>query len=107
MRTGVIVVAVALGVACEAPVQQMPPARPAGVRGVDLIPRSLSGETWQDAEPFLALYASNPKLMAASAFTPHPRGSQSATAPLFVSDGCGDSLTLPHTPASPALTADI
>src|SRR6266516_2330940 len=41
MRTGVIVVAVALGVACEAPVQQMPPARPAGVRVVDLIPRPL------------------------------------------------------------------
>src|SRR3989442_10364075 len=104
MRTGVIVVAVALGVACEAPVQQMPPARPAGVRVVDLIPRSLSGETWQDAEPFLALYASNPKLMAAPAFTPHPRGSQSATAPIFVSDDGGGSPTLRNTPPRPALT---
>src|SRR2546428_4375209 len=107
MRTGVIVVAVALGVACEAPVQQMPPARPAGVRVVDLIPRSLSGETWQDAEPFLALYASNPKLMAASAFTPNPGGSTSATAPIFVSDDGGDSWTLRNTLPSQGMTADI
>src|SRR2546426_5464046 len=107
MRTGVIVVAVALGVACEAPVQQMPPARPAGVRVVDLIPRSLSGETWQDAEPFLALYASNPKLMAASAFTPNPGGSASATAPIFVSDDGGDSWTLRNTLPSQVMTADI
>src|SRR2546426_994272 len=107
MRTGVIVVAVALGVACEAPVQQMPPARPAGVRVVDLIPRSLSGETWQDAEPFLALYASNPKLMAASAFTPNPGGSESATAPIFVSDDGGDSWTLRNTLPSQSMTADI
>src|SRR2546427_376076 len=107
MRTGVIVVAVALGVACEAPVQQMPPARPAGVRVVDLIPRSLSGETWQDAEPFLALYASNPKLMAASAFPPNPGGSESATAPIFVSDDGGDSWTLRNTLPSQSMTADI
>ena len=107
MRMGVIVVAVALGVACEAPVQQMPPARPAGVRVVDLIPRSLSGETWQDAEPFLALYASNPKLMAASAFTPNPGGSESATAPIFVSDDGGDSWTLRNTLPSQSMTADI
>src|SRR6266700_906380 len=107
MRTGVIVVAVALGVACEAPVQQMPPARPAGVRVVDLIPRSLSGETWQDAEPFLALYDSNPKLMAASAFTPNPGGSTSATAPIFVSNDGGDSWTLRNTLPSESMTADI
>src|SRR5881628_3529111 len=107
MRTGVLVVAVALGVACEAPVQQMPPARPAGVRVVDLIPRSLSGETWQDAEPFLALYAANPKLMAASSFTPNPGGSASATAPIFVSDDGGDSWTLRNTLPSQSMTADI
>src|SRR5436189_5254006 len=107
MRTGVIVVSVALGVACEAPVLQMPPARPAGVRVVDLIPRSMSGETWQDAEPFLAVYASNPKLMAASAFTPNPGGSTSGTAPIFVSDDGGDSWTLRNTLPSQAMTADI
>src|SRR2546421_527048 len=70
MRAGVIAAAVGLCVACERPIGQGPTGRLAGVRVVDLIPVSLSGETWQDAEPFLALYASNPKLMAASAFSP-------------------------------------
>ncbi len=88
MRAGVIAVAVALCVACKGSEREVPqpPVKLAGVRVVDLIPASLSGETWQDAEPFLALYASNPKLMAASAFTPNPGGPASATAPIFVSD---------------------
>src|SRR5213080_4385941 len=68
MGARMIAVGVALCVACQEPERQMPPAKLAGGRVVDLIPLSLSGETWQDAEPFLALYASNPKLMAASAF---------------------------------------
>src|SRR5205823_5995280 len=73
MGIQVIVVAAALCVACQGSQQQepQPPAKLAGVRVVDLVPLSLSGETWQDAEPFLALYDSNPKLMAASAFTPN------------------------------------
>src|SRR5207245_5015472 len=79
----------------------------AGAQVVDLIPVSLSGETWQDAEPFLALYASKPRLMAASAFTPNPGGSASATAPIFVSDDGGDSWTLRNTLPSQAMTADI
>src|SRR5438105_3286346 len=51
MRAGVIVVGVALCVACETPNREGTPAKLAGVRVVDLIPLSLSGETWQDAEP--------------------------------------------------------
>src|SRR5947207_12944628 len=90
MGARMIAVGVALCVACQEPERQMPPAKLAGGRVVDLIPLSLSGETWQDAEPFLALYASNPKLMAASAFTPNPGGSASATAPIFVSDDGGE-----------------
>src|SRR5437762_14131904 len=108
MRTSLIAVAVALCVACEAPVPQAPPGKLAGIRVVDLIPVSLSGETWQDAEPFLALYGSNPKLMAASAFTPNPGGSASATPPIFVSDDGGDSwtlrTTLPGESTTPVLT---
>jgi len=107
MRARVIVVAVAVCVACEAPVPHAPPAKLTGVRVVDLIPVSLSGETWQDAEPFLALYAANPQLMAASAFTPNPGGSASATAPIFVSDDGGDSWTLRNTLPSQGMTADI
>src|SRR5256886_4987625 len=88
MGIQLIVVAAVLCVACQGSQQQepQPPAKLAGVRVVDLVPLSLSGETWQDAEPFLALYDSNPKLMAASAFTPNPGGSTSATAPIFVSN---------------------
>src|SRR5437870_803676 len=107
MRKRVIAVAAALCVACEAPVPPVPPGKTGDVRVVDLIPVSLSGETWQDAEPFLALYASNPQLLAASAFTPNPGGSASATAPIFVSDNGGDSWTLRNTLPSESMTADI
>src|SRR5438128_2150478 len=103
----VITIAAALCVACAQPDQQAPPGKLAGIRVVDLIPVSLSGETWQDAEPFLALYASNPRIMAASAFTPNPGGSASATAPIFVSDDGGDSWTLRNTLPSESMTADI
>src|SRR5436853_596417 len=109
MRARVITVGVALCVACQGSEREVPkpPAKLAGVRVVDLIPVSLSGESWQDAEPFLALYASNPRLMAASAFTPNPGGSASATAPIFVSDDGGDSWTLRNTLPSESMTADI
>lgn len=109
MRAGLIALGVALFAACEQPGGKPPPppAKLAGVRVVDLIPASLSGETWQDAEPFLALYPSNPKLMAASAFTPNPGGPASATAPIFVSDDGGDSWTLRNTLPSQGMTADI
>src|SRR2546425_758149 len=109
MRARVITVGVALCVACQGSEREVPkpPAKLAGVRVVDLIPVSLSGESWQDAEPFLALYASNPRLMAASAFTPNPGGSASATAPIFVSDDGGDSWTLRNTLPSQTMTADI
>src|SRR3989442_5412625 len=86
MRARVIAVGVALCIACKGPELPKPPAKVAGAQVVDLIPVSLSGETWQDAEPFLALYASNPRLMAASAFTPNPGGSSTPTAPTFLSD---------------------
>src|SRR2546429_7347320 len=109
MRARVIAVGVALCIACKGSEREVPkpPANLAGARVVDLIPVSLSGETWQDAEPFLALYASNPRLMAASAFTPNPGGSASATAPIFVSDDSGASWTLRNTLPSQTMTADI
>src|SRR3989442_5542580 len=109
MRASVIAVGVALFAACKGSEREVPqpPAKLAGVRVVDLIPVSLSGETWQDAEPFLALYASNPQLLAASAFTPNPGGSGSGTAPIFVSDDGGDSWTLRNSLPSQVMTADI
>lgn len=109
MQTRAIAVGLALFVACKGSEREVPqpPAKLSGVRVVDLIPASLSGETWQDAEPFLALYASNPKLMAASAFTRNPGGPTSTTAPIFVSDDGGDSWTLRNTLPSQGMTADI
>src|SRR3989441_12994657 len=98
MRARVITVGVALCVACQGSEREVPkpPATLAGVRAVDLIPVSLSGESWQDAQPFLALYASNPRLMAASAFTPDPRGPPRPTAPRFVSQPRGAPRTRRH-----------
>jgi hypothetical protein len=49
---------------------------------IDMIPPTLSGETQQDSEPFLAVDQKDPNLMVASAFTPSP-DSQSHDAPLF------------------------
>src|SRR5216110_3186603 len=59
MRTRVIAATVALYAACDGATRQPPPAKVAGVRVVDVIPVSLSGETWQDAEPFMAYSARN------------------------------------------------
>src|SRR2546430_17628477 len=99
MGTRVTAATVALSAGCAGAPRQPPPAKVAGVRVVDVIPLSLSGETWQDAEPFLALYASNAQLMAASAFTPNPGGTASRTPPIFVSGEGGDTRTLPkHVP---------
>src|SRR5947209_19703184 len=49
--------------------QGQPPPIPS-IKVVDLIPASLSGETNQDSEPFLAIQTANPQVMVASAFTP-------------------------------------
>src|SRR2546425_3298814 len=86
-----------------------PPSDNAVVRAqvIDIIPRRLSGETWQDAEPFLSLYASNPNFLAASAFTPNPGGAASGTAPIFVSSNGGSTWSLRNTIPSEVMTADI
>src|SRR5881392_1955226 len=105
MRAAVIA-GVVLFAACR-PAGTPPAARIAGIRVVDVIPVSLSGETWQDAEPFLALDAANPQVLAASAFTPNPGGPASGTAPIFVSEDGGDTWTLRNTLPSQNMTADI
>src|SRR5205809_1900116 len=116
MRATTILVAV-LVAACRrgggnpppppSPPPPSPPPPPAGVRVVDMIPASLSGETWQDAEPFLTVFASNPKILAASAFTPNPGGPASTTAPIYVSDDSGNTWSLRNTLPSNVQTADI
>src|SRR5262245_32376558 len=83
-----------------------PPPTP-GVVLVNMIPASLSGETNQDSEPFLAINATNPQLMAASAFTPNPGGPSSTTAPIFVSQDGGNTWTVNVIIPSANVTHDI
>jgi hypothetical protein len=63
-----------------------------GVLVVNMIPRSLSGETNQDSEPHIAVNPDNPQEIAASAFTPDPMGG--ASAPLYVSTDGGNTWRL-------------
>jgi len=62
------------------------------VRVVNMIPKSLSGETNQDSEPSLAVNPNNLNQMAATAFTPNPSGG--SFAPIFVSSDGGNSWAL-------------
>src|SRR5215472_5323013 len=72
---------------------------------VNIIPRSLSGETNQDSEPNLAVNPSNPLQLVASAFTPNPAGS--GDAPIYVSADGGNTWTLQAIVPSDQITADI
>ncbi len=117
MRATWISVGIILFAACKPSDKGPPPPPPSPpppsdhvvvhAQVVDIIPRRLSGETWQDAEPFLSLYASNPDFLAASAFTPNPGGSASGTAPIFVSSDGGATWSLRNTIPSETMTADI
>src|SRR5580704_16336317 len=68
---------------------------------VNMIPRSLSGETNQDSEPNLAVNPNNPSQMVGTAFTPNPSGG--VLAPIYVSSNGGTTWTL--NPIVPGATA--
>ncbi len=72
---------------------------------VNIIPKSLSGETNPDSEPNLAVNPANPQQIVASAFTPNPAGS--GDAPVFVSTDGGNSWSLQAIVPSDKMTADI
>jgi hypothetical protein len=59
---------------------------------VNMMPRSMSGETTQDSEPNLAVNPANPKQIVATAFTPAPLGG--ADAPVYVSADSGNNWVL-------------
>src|SRR5215831_2846171 len=59
---------------------------------VNMIPKSLSGETNQDSEPNLAVNPNNPLQMVGTAFTPSPSGG--SLAPIFVSSDGGHTWAL-------------
>jgi hypothetical protein len=81
-------------------------AAPANSKVVDLIPASLSGETNQDSEPFLAVQATNPQIMVASAFTPNPI-SNTGNAPVYVSEDAGNTWVLSAIAPAQRMTCDI
>jgi hypothetical protein len=81
------------------------PASPQ-VKVVDLIPASLSGETNQDSEPFLAIQTANPQVMVASAFTPNPF-SNTGNAPVYVSQDGGNTWVLNAITPVQRVTCDI
>jgi hypothetical protein len=84
-----------------------PPARvPLQVKLVNLIPASLSGETNQDSEPFLAIEPTNPQIMVASAFTPNPI-STAGNAPVYVSQDGGNTWVLNAITPVQRMTCDI
>jgi hypothetical protein len=76
-------------------------------RVVNIIPTTLSGETSQDSEPFLAVNPVDPRRMVATAFTPNPNGSSATTAPVFVSENGGLSWRLSNIVPSTVMTGDI
>src|SRR5437867_10943934 len=76
------------------------------IKVVDLIPASLSGETNQDSEPFLAVQAVNPQIMVASAFTPNPF-SASGNAPVYISEDGGNTWVLSAITPVQRMTCDI
>jgi hypothetical protein len=79
---------------------------PPSIKIVDLIPASLSGESNQDSEPFLAIQKDNPQVMVASAFTPNPF-SLTGNAPLYVSQDGGASWALNAITPVERMTCDI
>ena len=78
-----------------------------GVRVVDMVPATLSAETNQDAEPFLAVHPTNQGIMVASVFTPNPAGPSSTTAPIYVTQDTGKTWSLRATVPSAVTTADM
>ena len=76
------------------------------VKVVDLIPASLSGETNQDSEPFLAIQPANPQVMVASAFTPNPI-SGTGNAPVYVSQDGGNTWVLNAIAPVQRMTCDM
>src|SRR6202045_1842048 len=90
---------------------QSPPSRQARAAAahpkvVDLIPASLSGESNQDSEPFLAVQVANPQVMVASAFTPNPISS-TGNAPVYVSEDGGDTWVISAITPVQRMTCDI
>jgi hypothetical protein len=72
---------------------------------VNMIPKALSGEAWQDSEPSIAVNPNDPTRIVGTAFTPDPFGGDAA--PVYVSEDGGLSWVLRSTVPSEKQTQDI
>lgn len=72
---------------------------------VNMIPRSMSGETRCDGEPSIAVNPGNTQQIAGSAFTPNPSGG--SLAPYYVSTNGGSTWTLNAVIPGGSATADV
>ncbi len=79
---------------------------PSSIQVINMIPASLSGESNQDSEPFLAIQNANPQVMVASAFTPNPF-SMTGNAPVYVSQDAGKTWALNAITPVQRMTCDI
>src|SRR5438034_1234696 len=84
-------------------------AAPPGFLLVNVIPKSLSGETSQDSEPHLAANPANAAQIAATAFSPNPGGG--SLGPVYISTDAGNTwrvnAIVPSVPGSVTGTHDI
>src|SRR3954454_6819589 len=72
---------------------------------VNMIPRSLSGETNQDSEPMITVNPANPQQIVGTAFTPDPFGGSQV--PIYVSNDGGNTWVLNFIVTSEHATQDI
>ena len=63
------------------------PSGPSLALVINMVPKSLSGETSQDSEPHLTVNAAKPKQIVGTAFTPDPAGGPRA--PIYISANGG------------------
>jgi hypothetical protein len=78
-----------------------------GVRLVNMIPASLSSETNQDSEPFLAVDRGDPSRIVGSAFTPNPNAGETGRAPVYITEDAGNTWVLRTIVPSDGMTSDI
>jgi hypothetical protein len=75
---------------------------------INMIPKSLSGETEQDSEPFIAINTEDPMLMMGSAFTPSPNAPCADCSVMYVSRDGGLSWYLnPIVPGGPSISPGV
>jgi hypothetical protein len=86
-----------------------PPPGGLQITVINMMPKSLSGEYHQDSEPNIAVNPANPKLIAASAFTPDP--TYGPRCPIYISSDGGNTWALnsivPSEAGSKTGTSDI